>query len=226
MRTHDEAQALIKELVPLVTGLPIHEIFTVGLSDDDFGTPLGAIVREDDGHINILGLDISPRRYWQELSRSGLFAIIAQEWAHGTCTELPALMVELTEKVLQVKTDLDSEGSAAIALRQNQIREEYELAKGLIIGITNWKLHCDLIAINRLCEQSLPVDGQIEWLDYELEEEGRQPLLHSRRLARQWLVRMRILHSKLLISNTEKSLADATTIRTYIKNLSDRILTS
>jgi len=226
MRTYAEAVTLIKMLVPKVTGLPLSELFTLSLSNDDFGTPLGAVVSDDDGSSDLWGLTIAPRRYWQELRTEALLAIIAQEHAHGECTEFPLLMNELTEKVQQIKIDFAHEGPEAIAMRQNRIREDYELGKGFIIGIASWKLHCDLIAINRLRSQGLPIQGQLEWLQAEFEEEGRQPLLRSRRNARQWLVRVRILHSRLIITNTQRSSKEAACIRNYIKDLSGRILSN
>lgn len=227
MRTKLQADAIYKENVPLITGKPLLPFFTLCLGDTINGMPKAALFQEEDGSTNLLGLDIVPKRYWQSLSEKGIVYLITQEYVHGlSIKHIPEALAELEVKVLDMRKEFSYESSENQYLREVKLRELYELQYGFIVPMLNWKLHIDYAAIKHLRDKSLPTEGGLEVLESEFEEEGRQAKPESRRIARQWLVKMRIFHVKMLLENTEQSNRDAATLRNYMERQSIQILSA
>ncbi len=224
MRTKKYAIRLVRSLIVILNGAPLpRRGFLVILSDSDTGAP-SVIQRElPDGTSGMGGISIRPARFWQTFSRPGVAAICSHEMSN--LKHPRSLMeAELDEKLAAVSKMYQGEDMATPKRgRRDHLRMEYELYRGLLVVQLARKLWVDNDAIRLMMERRISLDGYLEFLEGERDEEMRQVEPLIRKVNRTLFAQIRLDHARFIVEGDPHLLLVAEGMRRHYEQWSRRI---
>lgn len=187
MRNEEEAKRILIEAITAITGYaPDSDLVTLNRHEGGMTMALA----DADSPGKLVGINLAPVSYWQELSDEGLWYIVAQE--------------HVSAKFCMLATPIEIEMHQAISTctskeERDKTRSDFEINRGVIAIQLQRKLLIDTEALAVLRSLGRSTDGCLEVFERELEEWGKiSPKERAR--ARQEFQRVRITHSQALIS--------------------------
>lgn len=187
MRTEEEAKRILIEAITAITGYaPDSDLVT--LNHHEGGMTIALADTGSPG--KLIGINLAPKNYWQELSDEGLWYIVAQEHASAKfCMLATPIEIEMHQAI-----------SACVSKEErDKTRADYEINRGVIAIQLQRKLLIDNEALAVLRSLDRSTEGCLEVFGREFEEWGKV-FPQERALARQEFQQVRIKHSQALIS--------------------------